>query len=84
MTVLHLRGPMAFRVLQWCHPMLASIKEDKLLSPDDHLIWCSKVDSGPRTMHGMHRVSLVPYQNMFQILQKYFTPNNKTQYYRRK
>ena len=23
MTVLHLHGPMAFRVLQWCHPMLA-------------------------------------------------------------
>ena len=23
-------------------------KEDKLLHPDDHLIWCSKVDSGPR------------------------------------
>ena len=26
MTVLQLRGPMAFRVLQWCHPMLASTK----------------------------------------------------------
>ena len=49
MTVLQLRGPMAFRVLQWCHPMLASIKEDKLLYPDDHLIWRSKVDSGPCT-----------------------------------
>ena len=24
MTVLQLRGPMAFRVLQWCHPMLTS------------------------------------------------------------
>ena len=23
-------------------------KEDKLLHLDDHLIWCSKVDSGPR------------------------------------
>ena len=22
-------------------------KEDRLLHPDDHLIWCSKVDSGP-------------------------------------
>ena len=49
MTVLQLHGPMALRVLQWCHPMLASIKEDKLLFPDDHLIWCSKVDSGLRT-----------------------------------
>ena len=25
-TVLQLRGPMGFRVLQWCHPMLACIK----------------------------------------------------------
>ena len=49
MTVLQLHGPMAFRVLQWCHPMPASIKEDKLLFSDDHLIWCPKVDSGPRT-----------------------------------
>ena len=48
MTVLQLHRPMAFHVLQWCHPMLASIKEDKLLYPDDHLIGCSKVDSGPR------------------------------------
>ena len=24
MTMLQLHGPMAFRVLQWCHPMLAS------------------------------------------------------------
>ena len=48
MTVLQFRGPMAFRVPQWCHAMLASNKEDKLLYPDDHLIWCSKVDSGPR------------------------------------
>ena len=29
MMVLQLRGPMAFHVLQWCHPMLASMKEDK-------------------------------------------------------
>ena len=26
MTVLQLRGPMGFRVLQWCHPMLACAK----------------------------------------------------------
>ena len=26
MTVLQLRGPMGFHVLQWCHPMLASTK----------------------------------------------------------
>ena len=59
MTVLQLHGPMAFRVLQWCHPMLASIKEDKLLYPDDHLIWCSKVDSGPRTRDSLKYVSWV-------------------------
>ena len=51
MMVLQLRGPMAFCVLQWCHPVLASDKEDKLLYPDDHLIWCSKVDSGPCTTY---------------------------------
>ena len=49
MTVLQLRGPMASRVPQWCHPMLASHKEDKLLYPDHHLIWHAEVDSGPRT-----------------------------------
>ena len=27
MMVLQLRGPMAFRVLQWCHPMLTSTKK---------------------------------------------------------
>ena len=27
MAVLQLRGPMAFRVLQWCHPMLASTRK---------------------------------------------------------
>ena len=58
MTVLHLCGPMAFRVLQWCHPMLAEHNEDKLLYPDDHLIWCSKVDSGPRISYHRHRVAL--------------------------
>ena len=26
MTVLQLRGPMGFRVLQWCHPMLFQAK----------------------------------------------------------
>ena len=38
MMVLQLCGPMAFRVLQWCHPMLVQHKEDKLLYPDHHLI----------------------------------------------
>ena len=37
-----------FRVLQWCHPMPACIEDNKLWHPDDHLIWCPKVDSGPR------------------------------------
>ena len=65
MTVLQLRGPMAFRVLQWCHPMLASLMEDKLLYPDDHLIWCSKVDSGPRISNCKRYLSY-----KFQIVQK--------------
>ena len=47
MTVLQLCGLMEFRVLQWCHPMLASKKEDKLLYPDHYLVWYAKVDSGP-------------------------------------
>ena len=42
MTVLQLRGPMGFCVLQWCHPMLACGKEDKLLNPDHHLIRYAK------------------------------------------
>ena len=29
-------------------PNASSHKEDKLLYPDDPLIWCPKVDSGPR------------------------------------
>ena len=52
MTVPQLCGPMAFHVLQWCRPMLAYHNEDKLLYPDDHLIWCSKVHSGPHTKPG--------------------------------
>ena len=32
-------------------PNASPHKEDKLLHPDDHLIWCSKVDSGPHTSH---------------------------------
>ena len=32
MTVLQLRGPMGFRVLQWCHPMLASTKRTSYCS----------------------------------------------------
>ena len=36
-----------FRVLHWCRPMLACIGGNKLWHPDDHLIWCPKVDSGP-------------------------------------
>ena len=38
MTVLQLRGPMGFHVLQWCHPMLVQDKEDKLLHLDDYHI----------------------------------------------
>ena len=31
-------------------PNASPHKEDKLLHPDDHLIWCSKVDSGPHRL----------------------------------
>ena len=47
MTVLQSCGLMEFRVLQWCHPMLASTRWDKLLYPDHYLVWYAKVDSGP-------------------------------------
>ena len=40
-------GSGEFRVLQWCHPMPACIGDYRLWHPDDHLIWCPKVDSGP-------------------------------------
>ena len=33
-------------------------KEDKLLHPDDHLIWRSKVDSGPRTLKSLQTKQL--------------------------
>ena len=36
-----------FRVLHWCRPMPACMSGNKLWHPDDHLIWCPKVDSGP-------------------------------------
>ena len=38
-----------FRVLHWCRPMPACISGNKMWHPDDHLIWCPKVDSGPHT-----------------------------------
>ena len=41
-----------FRVLHWCRPMPACISGNKMWHPDDHLIWCPKVDSGPHKQHG--------------------------------
>ena len=43
--------------------MLASTKEDKLLYSDDHLIWCSKVDSGPRTVMPTPQIVIQPYHS---------------------
>ena len=40
-----------FRVLHWCRPMPACISGNKMWHPDDHLIWCPKVDSGPHQIH---------------------------------
>ena len=47
MTVLQFRGPMAFRVLQWCHPMLASSSRTSCCTQMITL-YGTKVDSGPR------------------------------------
>ena len=48
MTVLQLRGPMGFRVLQWCHPMLAYAKRTSYCTRIITLYGAWKVDSGPR------------------------------------
>ena len=47
-TVLQLRGPMGFRVLQWCHPMLACAKRTSYCTRIITLYGARKVDSGPR------------------------------------
>ena len=48
-TVLQLCGPMGFRVLQWCHPMLASTKRTSRCTRIITLYGKRKVDSGPHT-----------------------------------
>ena len=50
MTVLQLCGPMGFRVLQWCHPMLACIKRTSCCTRIITLYGARKVDSGPRSL----------------------------------
>ena len=47
MTVLQLHGPMGFRVLQWCHPMLACAKRTSYCTRITTLYGARKVDSGP-------------------------------------
>ena len=47
MTMLQLCGPMGFRVLQWCHPMLACIKRTSCCTWIITLYGARKVDSGP-------------------------------------
>ena len=49
MTVLQLCGPMGFRVLQWCHPMLACTRRTSYCTRIITLYGAWKVDSGPRT-----------------------------------
>ena len=46
-TVLQLHGPMGFRVLQWCHPMLACAKRASYCTQIITLYGAQKVDSGP-------------------------------------
>ena len=47
MTVHQLHGPMGFRVLQWCHPMLARTKRASCCTRMITLLGMRKVDSGP-------------------------------------
>ena len=46
MTVLQLRGPMGFCVLQWCHPMLVCTKRTSYCTQIITLYGAWKVDSG--------------------------------------
>ena len=46
-TVLQLRGPMGFRVLQLCHPMWACAKRASYCTRIITLYGAQKVDSGP-------------------------------------
>ena len=48
MTVLQLRGPMGFHVLQWCHPMLAPTRRTCCCTRIITLLGTRKVDLGPR------------------------------------
>ena len=49
MTVLQLRDPVGFRVLQWCHPMLVYTKRTSYCTRIITLYGAQKVDSGPRS-----------------------------------
>ena len=50
MTVLQLHGPMAFCVLQWCHPMPASTKRTSCCTRIITLYGTWEVDSGPHKL----------------------------------
>ena len=54
MTVLQLRGPMGFRVLQWCHPMLTRANRTSHCTRIITLYGARKVDSGPRIAYRFH------------------------------
>ena len=49
-TVLQLCGPMGFRVLKWCHPMLACAKRTSYCTQFITLYGTRKVDSGPHRL----------------------------------
>ena len=62
-----------FRVLHWCRPMPACISGNKMWHPDDHLIWCPKVDSGPHNivrMSSAHRTHKTSVPRLFQVKQQ--------------
>ena len=66
-----------FRVLHWCRPMPACISGNKLWHPDDHLIWCPKVDSGPPD----HLLTSLRYEPCRYQLKGPFTPQIGTSKY---
>ena len=60
-----------FRVLHWCCPMPACISGNKMWHPDDHLIWCPKVDSGPH----ISLPFLVDLPLLLEVYKLFYTPS---------
>ena len=52
---------------------LAAI-EDKLLYPDDHLIWCSKLDSGPHRGHQLPGGANIQFSQKLHEIERIWAP----------